>query len=209
MKVKHSAQRLLTRAFFDRSPAKVAPCLLGKILVHKHEGIRLSGRIVETEAYLGLIDPASYAYTGKSAANAVLFGTPGLAHVYLVYGINYCLSISAHLKDAAGGVLIRALIPLEGIETMAKLRGDGTNLNARWLTGGPGRICKAFGIARSTHNGLDVTLQSSTLQIFDDGFECSSVAKTKRIGLTKAADEMLRFVCQDENHPKPTEVYGR
>jgi DNA-3-methyladenine glycosylase len=199
MTARRSTSRLLTRAFFDRSPEKVAPDLLGKILVHRLGGIRLSGRIIETEAYLGLIDPASYAYTGKSAANAVLFGPPGLAHVYLVYGINYCLSISAHLKDAAGGVSIRALLPMEGIETMAKLRGEPGNENARWLTGGPGRICKAFGIARATHNGQDVTARTSPLQIVEDGSPCGPVSITKRIGLTKAADQMLRFICQPEN----------
>jgi DNA-3-methyladenine glycosylase len=186
---------LLTQDFFGRSPDKVAPDLLGKILVHELNGIRLSGRIIETEAYLGLVDPASYAYTGKSAANAVLFGPPGFAHVYLVYGINYCLSISAHLKGEAGGVLIRALIPMEGLDTMAKLRGVPANHNPRWLTGGPGRICKAFGIARATHNGKDVTTRLSDLRVVDDGFQCASIANTKRIGLTKAADQLLRFVC--------------
>src|SRR6201986_4624618 len=136
---RHKPARLLTRAFFRRPPDKVAPDLLGKILVHELNGIRLSGRIIETEAYLGLVAPASYAYTGESAANTVLFGPPGFAHVYLVYGINYCLSISAHLKGEAGGVLIRAVIPMEGLDMMAKLRGVPANHNRRWLTGGPGR----------------------------------------------------------------------
>jgi DNA-3-methyladenine glycosylase len=104
--------RLLQRTFFDRPPEVVAPDLLGKILVHRTGKVRLSGRIIETEAYLGLDDPASHAFTGKSAANAVLFGSPGLAHVYLIYGLHYCLSISSHARGHAGGVLIRACFPL-------------------------------------------------------------------------------------------------
>ncbi len=198
MTSRRDASQLFDRAFFDRSPEMVARDLLGKILVHRRAGTRLSGRIIETEAYLGLSDPASYGYRGKSTANAVLFGPPGLAHVYLIYGIHNCLSISAHLKDAAGGVLIRALLPLEGIEMMARLRGKPGNQDARWLTGGPGRVCEAFGINRSTHNGQDVTARSSPLQIVADGFGCRSVSTTKRIGITKAAERLLRFVCQQE-----------
>jgi DNA-3-methyladenine glycosylase len=198
MTIKRSTSKLLRRTFFNRSPEIVAPDLLGKILVHQLGAARLSGRIMETEAYLGLSDPASHAYSGKSAANAVLFGPPGLAHVYLIYGLHNCLSISAHLKDAAGGVLIRALLPLEGIEVMARLRGKPGNENTRWLTGGPGRVCEAFGIDRSMHNSQDVTARLSPLQIVEDGFRCGSVSTTKRIGITKAAEQPLRFVCQPE-----------
>jgi DNA-3-methyladenine glycosylase len=189
---------LLHRTFFDRPPEVVAPDLLGKILVHRTGKARLSGRIIETEAYLGLDDPASHAFTGKSAANAVLFGSPGLAHVYLIYGIHYCLSISSHTKGQAGGVLIRALLPIEGVEIMSRLRGSPGKRDARWLAGGPGRVCQAFRIDRSTHNGLDVTRRTSTLWIVEDGFQCGSMSVTKRIGITKAADHPLRFVCQPE-----------
>jgi len=187
---------LLRRAFFDRPPQTVAPDLLGKILVHRIGDTILSGRIVETEAYLGLDDPASHAYTGLSAANEVLFGTTGLAHVYLIYGLHHCLSISAHAKGHAGGVLLRALLPMEGIDMMSRLRGKPGKTDAGWLTGGPGRIGQALGINRSTHNGLDVTRKASTLWVADDGFGCGSISITKRIGITKAADHPLRFVCQ-------------
>lgn len=195
MRSQHLAQRLLHRSFFDRSPDIVAPELLGKILAHRAEGAHLSGRIVETEAYLGLDDPASHAYTGRSSANSVLFGPPGRAHVYLIYGIHDCLSISSHAAGHAGGVLIRALIPMEGREVMSRLRGKPGTLDARWLTGGPGRVCQAFDIHRSTHNGVDVTRRASALQIFDDGFQCGTISVTKRIGITKAADHPLRFLC--------------
>jgi DNA-3-methyladenine glycosylase len=186
---------LLRRAFFDRPPQDVAPDLLGKILVHRNGGTILSGRIVEAEAYLGLDDPASHAYTGRSPANDVLFGKTGLAHVYLIYGLHHCLSISAHAKGHAGGVLIRTLLPIEGVDTMSRLRGKPGNVDARWLTGGPGRICQALGIDRSTHNGLDVTHKASTVWVVEDGFACGSITVTKRIGITKAADHPLRFVC--------------
>jgi DNA-3-methyladenine glycosylase len=196
MKSNSPTPRLLQRAFFDRPSDIVAPDLLGKILVHRSGEVRLSGRIIETEAYLGLDDPASHAYTGKSAANAVLFGTPGLAHVYLIYGLHYCLSISSHTKGHAGGVLIRTLLPMEGVGVMSRFRGKPGREDARWLTGGPGRVCQAFGMDRATHNGLDVTRKISTLWIADDGFQCGSMFVTKRIGITKAADHPLRFVCQ-------------
>jgi len=198
MKASGPTSRLLQRAFFDRPPEVVAPDLLGKILVHRTGKVRLRGRIMETEAYLGLDDPASHAFTGKSTANAVLFGTPGLAHVYLIYGLHHCLSISSHTKGHAGGVLIRALLPIEGVEIMSRLRGVPGKKDARWLTGGPGRVCQAFGIDRSTHNGLDVTRRTSALWIADDGVQCRSMSVTKRIGITKAADHPLRFVCQPD-----------
>jgi DNA-3-methyladenine glycosylase len=118
-----------------------------------------------------------------------------LAHVYLIYGLHHCLSISAHAKGHAGGALIRALLPIEGVDTMSRLRGKPGNVDARWLTGGPGRICQAFGISRSTHNGLDVTHKASTVWVVEDGFACGSITVTKRIGITKAAEHPLRFVC--------------
>jgi DNA-3-methyladenine glycosylase len=195
MKSRSPKEILLRRGFFDRPSLDVAPDLLGKILVHRDEGAILSGRIVETEAYLGLDDPASHAYAGRTPANGVLFGRTGLAHVYLIYGLHHCLSISAHAKGHAGGVLIRALLPLQGTDRMSQLRGKPGKIDARWLTGGPGRICQAFGIERSTHNGLDVTAKASTIWVADDGFECGAITVTKRIGITKAVDDPLRFVC--------------
>lgn len=186
---------LLDRSFFARLPIQVAPQLLGKLLVHRVGHECLSGRIVETEAYLGLEDPASHAFRGRSNANAVLFGPPAIAHVYLIYGLHYCLSITAHLHGHAGGVLIRALSPVDGIGTMSRLRGNPENTDARWLTGGPGKICQAFGIQRKTHNGLDLASRDSSLQILDDGNCCKEVLTTPRIGITKAVEAPLRFLC--------------
>ncbi|SDF22286.1 DNA-3-methyladenine glycosylase [Terriglobus roseus] len=194
-KQRRATARLIPRSFFARSSDVVAPDLLGKILVHEIQGTRVSGRIIETEAYLGLDDPASHAYRGQSPANAILFGPPGLAHVYLIYGLHYCLSISAHQERHAGGVLIRALLPMTGVELMAELRGKPGATNAQWLTGVPGRVCQAFGIDRKTYNGIDVTRRPSPLRIIEDEYKCTSVSVTKRIGITKGADHPLRFVC--------------
>lgn len=188
---------ILTPDFFLRSPEIVARDLLGKVLVHRRNGERLSGRIVEVEAYLGLDDPASHAYRGRTSANAVLFGPPGMAYVYFIYGMHYCVNISCLPEDEPGGVLIRALIPLEGIKTMARLRGLPENASPRLLTGGPGKLCQALGITRATHNGIDVTKATSSLHVEDDGVHPGKILITPRIGLSKAKEHPLRFLLKD------------
>src|SRR5271167_1790855 len=116
---------LLTAEFFNRDPRRVARALLGKLLVRRtRSGIR-AGRIVETEAYLGQGDAAAHAAAGRTARNSVLFGPPGHAYVYLIYGSHYCLNISCMPKGEAGGILIRALEPIAGMEAMATARGLG------------------------------------------------------------------------------------
>jgi DNA-3-methyladenine glycosylase len=197
--------KLLVRKFYERSPDEVARALLGKILVHDRQGERLAGRIAEAEAYLGLSDPASHAFTGLSPYNAVLFGPPGYADVYLIYGLHYCLNVSCLPDGKAGGVLIRAVDPMEGMATMARLRGLPEDASAKSLTGGPGRLCQAFGIDRATHHGIDVTRSVSSLQILDDGHRPKRVEVTARIGIRKAADQPLRFLVVD----KPTQVRAR
>ncbi len=119
----HHTPKLLPRRFYSRSPEIVARALLGKLLIRDLHGERLTARITEVEAYLGLTDPASHAYRGLTPNNVLLFGPPGRTHVYFIYGMYYCLNASAHLPGEAGGVLIRALDPIDGLETMADLRG--------------------------------------------------------------------------------------
>lgn len=194
--------RLLARKFYTKSPETVARALLGKILVHHREGERLSGRIIEAEAYLGLSDPASHTFTGRSPYNDVLFGPPGHADVYLIYGMHFCMNVSCLPDGEPGGALLRAVIPLEGIPTMARLRGLPPNASARQLTGGPGRLCQAFGITRPLHHGLDLTNPQSPLQILDDGYKPDHIEVTPRIGIRKAADLPLRFLMpQKRNRP--------
>ena len=190
---------VLSPDFFVRSPKTVARELLGKVLVHRRKGQRLSGRIVETEAYLGLKDPASHAFHGRTSANEVLFGPPGLAHVYFIYGMHYCISISCLPYGEPGGVLIRALLPLEGIAIMARLRNLPANAGPQKLTGGPGRLCEALGITRATHNGMNVTKAESPLHIEDDGHPPAKIEITPRIGISKAKEQPLRFILRDKS----------
>lgn len=114
---------LLQTAFFDRDPRRVARALLGKLLLRKTPRGVLAGRVVETEAYLGEGDAAAHAAAGKTARNAVLFGPPGYAYVYFIYGNHYCLNVSCLPDGVPGGVLFRALEPMAGIEAMAEARG--------------------------------------------------------------------------------------
>lgn len=189
-----SKPNLVPRSFYERSPEIVARALLGKILLVRRNGERLSGRITEAEAYLGLVDPASHAFIGRSKFNDVLFGPAGYSDVFLIYGMYYCFNVSCHPDGVPGGVLIRALDPLEGMETMAKLRDVPHGSSAKVLTGGPGRLSKALGITRATHHDVDVTRRGSIVQILDDGFRPETIDVTPRIGIRKAADLPLRFV---------------
>src|SRR5580704_15618220 len=195
---------ILPRKFYNRSPEIVARALLGKLLTRRRKGERLTGRIVECEAYLGLSDPASHAFTGLSSYNAVLFGPPGFTDVYLIYGRYYCLNVSCLPDGEPGGVLIRALDPIEGMATMARLRGLPITASAKMLTGGPGRLCQALGITRGAHHDLDVTRARSVIQILDDGFRPKTVETTPRIGITKAVDQPLRFVMSGHDEARHT-----
>lgn len=188
--------RLLPRSFYLDSPDVVARRLLGKLISRRIDNQKLTGRIVEIEAYLGLDDPAAHSYNGKTARNAVLFGPPGFAYVYFIYGMYYCLNVSCQPDGHAGGVLIRALEPVEGLETMARLRHLPASAKPELLTSGPGRLCQALDITRAAHNGLDVTSRTSVLQILDDGYEPDMIRSTPRIGIRKAIEHPLRFVIE-------------
>lgn len=187
--------RVLERSFYARSPRRVARDLLGKVLVREEDGLRLTARIVEVEAYLGKNDPAAHSAAGLTARNSVLFGPPGYAYVYFIYGNYYCLNVSCEPEGRAGGVLFRALEPLTGIEEMARARrvellGPG---DLRKLTSGPGRLSEAFGITRARDNGRDLTSRGS-LWIGDDGDRPRTITLTPRIGITKASDMPLRYL---------------
>jgi DNA-3-methyladenine glycosylase len=188
--------RHIPREFFDRDPRQVSSELLGKVLVRRQRGKLLAGRIVETEAYLGLDDPAAHSAAGRTQRNAVLFGPPGLAYIYFIYGNHFCLNVSCLADGEAGGVLFRALEPLAGIELMARARGVAIRgpRDLRLLTSGPGRLAQAMGITRLRDNGKDLTDPGSDLQILDDGFRPAKIATTPRVGITKAADHLLRYI---------------
>ncbi len=186
--------RILSRSFYDRDPRLVGPDLLGKILVRREGRELLTGRIVEVEAYLGADDPAAHASIGKTNRNAVLFGPPGYAYVYFIYGNHYCLNVSCLPDGTPGGILFRALEPLQGLERMHELRGIEQGSDLRRLTSGPGRMAAAFGITRERDNGKNLTAGKSDLYIADDGTPPPQVLITKRIGITKAADMPLRYI---------------
>ena len=143
----------LERSFYERNTQVVAFELIGKILVLKENGMTLSGKIVETEAYFGTQDPASHAYRGVTPRNQVMFGAPGISYVYFTYGSHHCLNVVTEKEDVAGAVLIRSLEPIDGVAIMRKRRG---NVNEEQLTNGPGKLTQAFGITRE-HSGIDLT----------------------------------------------------
>ena len=191
----------LDRAFFSRDPRRVARELLGKVLVRQKNSrqggeTRVTGRIVEVEAYLGEEDPAAHAAAGNTARTAVLFGPPGHAYVYFIYGNHYCLNVSCEPEGRAGGVLFRALEPLSGVEEMAQARGIEihSSKDLLKLTSGPGRLAQAFAITRARDNGCDLTSAASSLWIGEDGYRAQGIRITPRIGITKAADKPLRYI---------------
>src|SRR5947209_4572181 len=188
--------RLLRRSFLNRDPREVCPELLGKIIVRKQGRKLLAGRIVEVEAYLGADDAAAHAAAGRTARNDVLFGPPGHAYVYFIYGNHYCLNVSCLPDGVPGCALIRALEPVGGIEEMAHARGVSVQRAAdlRKLTSGPGRLAEAFGITRERDNGKNLTSAGSDLWIGDDGYRPRRMLISKRVGITKAAEMPLRYV---------------
>lgn len=184
----------LPRSFYDRDPRLVGPDLLGKILVRRQGGKLLTGRIVEVEAYLGADDPAAHASIGKTKRNAVLFGPPGYAYVYFIYGNHYCLNVSCLPNGIPGGILFRGLEPIEGIAEMFRSRGLPESSDLRRLTSGPGRMAAAFGITRERDNAKDLTDTRSDLYLGDDGSPRPKIITTRRVGITKAAEMPLRYV---------------
>ena len=190
---------VLPRAFYNRDPVTVARELLGKLLIRREGRKLLAGRIVEDEAYLGADDPAAHAYSGRTPRNAVLFGPPGYAYVYFIYGNHYCLNVSCMPEGYGEGVLFRAMEPVAGIEAMAEARGLhlaslSRQSDLRLISTGPGRMSEALDITRERDNAKDLTSRKSDLYFADDGYRPEKIVATPRIGITKAVDEPLRFV---------------
>jgi DNA-3-methyladenine glycosylase len=192
---------VLKSEFFNRDPRRVARALLGKLLMRKTPRAIIAGRIVETEAYLGEGDAAAHTAAGKTARNAVLFGPPGHAYVYFIYGNHYCLNVSCLPDGVPGGVLFRALEPVAGIEQMAKARGiklaketDRKKISfLKKLSSGPGRMSKALQITRARDNGKSLVSPRSDLSIVDDGYRVRRATITPRIGIVKSAAQPLRY----------------
>ncbi len=174
----------LERGFYDRDTRAVALDLLGKILVRRDGRRPRMGRIVETEAYLGVHDRACHSARGRTARTETMFGPPGRAYVYLVYGMHHCLNVVTEAEGRACAVLLRALEPLDGLDS----RCDG-----------PGRLCRALGVDRS-FDGCD--LVGGPLALMDDGFQLPAVDRRPRVGVDYAgawARRRLRFLIR--GHP--------
>ena len=181
-----SSSVVLGRDFYERPAIEVARGCLGKILVHG----KTAGRIVETEAYLGVDDRAAHAWRGVTDRTRVLFGPPGHAYVYFIYGMYECLNFVAEPEGKAGCVLIRALEPVAGIATMRRRRSSAKGVED--LTSGPGKLTLAMGITRK-QNGADLT--TSALQVRQMRDESRiEVAVTPRVGIRHCADWPLRFL---------------
>lgn len=189
---------ILPRSFYARPAQEVARDLLGKILIHGPA----AGRIVEVEAYLGASDPAAHAFRGLTPRTRVLFGDPGHAYVYLIYGMYECLNLVAEPAGSPGCVLIRALEPLAGIEAMRERCPSGGAIHR--LASGPGKLTRAMGIDRG-HNGVDVT--AGPLRLESDGWIPPATAVSPRIGIRAAADWPLRFYV--EGNPAVSLPRGR
>jgi DNA-3-methyladenine glycosylase len=169
----------LAREFYDRPAIQVAPDLLGKVLVHVRDGVRQVGRIVEVEAYLGPHDLAAHSARGLTPRTRVMFGPPGHAYVYLIYGIHCCMNVVTEPEGMASAVLLRGIEPLEGIEGR---------------TQGPGLLCQAMGIDRRL-NGHDLLSRDFYVAALPD-VPRFTVVKRPRIGVDYArhwARRLLRF----------------
>lgn len=181
-----ASSHVLDRSFYARPAVDVAKDCLGKILVHG----RVAGRIVETEAYLGVDDMAAHASRGITNRTRLLFGPPGHAYVYFIYGMYDCLNFVAEEEGKAGCVLIRALEPATGIPIMRRRRPAAKRIQD--LASGPGKLTIAMGITRK-QNGSD--LVAGPLRVRSLDYEPPiEIGVTPRIGITHCADWPLRFV---------------
>ncbi len=181
--------RPLPRSFYARPAPVVAAAVLGRLLVYDSPRGRMSGLIVEVEAYRGAHDPASHAYRGRTARNAVMFGPPGHAYVYFTYGMHHCLNLVAERAGVAAAVLVRALEPAEGEDLMRRRRGVRERER---LTRGPACVTRALGLSRA-HDGLDLT--TGPLWVADRPADRRGhpVARGPRIGLRCGLDRAWRF----------------
>jgi DNA-3-methyladenine glycosylase len=177
----------LERSQVPRGSIALARYLLGKVLVRRFAKRLVTGRIVETEAYLHG-DPACHAFRGMTARNSSLFLDAGHAYVYLCYGTSWMLNVSSEEAGTGAGVLLRALEPLSGIEHMRRGRGS---VRIADIARGPGRLAAAFRIDRR-HDGIDL-FRRGELWIGSDGSEVGRIGESVRIGLTKGADARLRY----------------
>jgi DNA-3-methyladenine glycosylase len=189
----------LPRSFYARPAEVVAKDALGKILAFERDGVTLAGRIVEAEAYLGIRDRAAHSFGGRrTARNEVMWGPPGFAYVFFIYGMHFHLNLVTDDEGLPCAVLLRAVEPILGEEVMRVLRGDASKSvkPTTLLTNGPGKLCQAFGISRA-QNGFDLCTKPLCLS---EGLAPKRIKRCSRIGVDYAgswAKRLLRFVDAD------------
>jgi len=187
--------RRLRRRELPRDTAKLARFLIGKILVHDHPHGRLSGRIVETEAYV-VGDAAGHAFRGETPRNRSLFLERGHAYVYFIYGCWFAINVSGEVAGTGAGVLLRALEPLEGIPLMQRWRGTERLSD---LARGPGRLATALDIDRS-YDGIDLCTDGRLwLAVEAPGIPPSRIGRSVRIGISREMHRKLRFFERDNS----------
>jgi DNA-3-methyladenine glycosylase len=190
--------QLLPRAFFARPAVEVAPDLLGCVIAHSTAEGLVAVRLVEVEAYAGEADPASHAFRGRTARNAVMFGPPGHVYVYFTYGMHFCMNLVCQPPGDASAVLLRAGRVIDGVPLAAARRAgerpSGATLRENDLARGPARLCEALGIDRS-HDGADVCRPGSPLQVLAPlaRVPAADVGTGPRVGVSRAADVAWRF----------------
>jgi DNA-3-methyladenine glycosylase len=170
----------------DRPTLDVLRGILGKVLVHERRGRRTSGLVVEVEAYIGEDDPACHAAAGLTRRNAPLYGPPGRAYVYLNYGLHYLMNVVTEREGFPAAVLIRALVPHEGVDLMRRRRPGVPETR---LCSGPGNLTQALGIDLR-RNLID--LASGALRLEDHGHDVSEVVYSPRIGIRVGTDRLWR-----------------
>lgn len=186
----------VTPDFFKGTTEEVAKKLLGKILVRVISGKILSGKIVETEAYLDENDLASHSAVGMTERNKVMFGEAGLAYVYFTYGMHYCFNVVTGEVGKGSAVLIRSLEPIDGIDLMKKFRQKD---DVHILTNGPAKLCQALKIDKKL-NGVDLKTSNEIFIAEPDKNEKFEVVITKRIGIEKSKDLLLRFYIKENKY---------
>ena len=186
--------KIISQSFYSRDTVDVARDLLGKILVRKIGSKTISGIITETEAYRYKDDPASHSFAGLTERNKAMFGQVGIAYVYFTYGMHYCMNVVAKNDEhQAGAVLLRALIPREGIGFMIKQRKTGVILN---LTSGPAKLTQALQITKKQY-GEDLTKPSALFITEGVKIKKSDVIASSRVGIKKATDKLWNFTVKN------------
>ena len=191
-----AATRLPARSFYARPTVEVARSLLGSILLHRTDEGLLAGVIVEVEAYLGQDDPAAHSSAGRTARTRVIFGDPGHAYIYKIYGLHHCLNVVAEPGGTPGCVLVRALEPVCGIDAMRSRRVAARR--ADQIASGPAKLTQAMGIGIESY-GADLLGEPLSIRLPHKEPEVK-VRTTKRIGIRKAQELDLRFFIADNEH---------